>query len=206
MAETFSSGTLHILITFQIYKSVLNVFISIICYTVEYIVCEKSFVLINVVHVLALSCNRWRIVARPGLKPRVFRWLCEHNHLATKPPGHLTNNFSPEPYPGYTLPGHFKFVHIFPVGKSTNSLYPSTKDIQTKPSLHRFFLCWEPFVTGENCGSNPGPFADRANTLPLSYRATRSSHQQLFTWILPWLQSDSMKNITHVYKLVFVHS
>ena len=118
----------------------------------------KSFVLINVVHVLALSCNRWRIVARPGLKPRVFRWLCEHNHLATKPPGHLTNNFSPEPYPGYTLPGHFKFVHIFPVGKSMNSLYPSTKDIQTKPPLHSFFLCWEPFVTGEKLWLEPRAF------------------------------------------------
>ena len=62
---------------------------------------------------------------------------CEH-HWATEPPGHLTNNFSP----GYTLPRalKFKFVHKFPVGKSTNFLYPSTKDIQTKPPLHSGFL------------------------------------------------------------------
>ena len=55
------------------------------------------------------------------LEPRVFRWPCEHSTTdrATEPPGHLTNNFSPEPY-GYTLPGHFKFAHEFPVGKSTN--------------------------------------------------------------------------------------
>mgnify|MGYP000216964783 CR=1 FL=1 len=33
----------------------------------------------------------------------------------------------------------------------------------------------------KNCGSNPGSFADCANTLPLSYRATRSYHQQLIT-------------------------
>ena len=48
---------------------------------------------------------------------------------------------------------------------------------------------WRTYVTGEKLwldrGSNAGPFADRANTLPLSYRATRSSHQQLFTWTLP---------------------
>ena len=52
---------------------------------------------------------------------------------------------------------------------------------------------YEPFVTGEKLwldrGSNPGPFADHANTLPLSYRATRSSHQQLFTWTLPGYNS-----------------
>ena len=40
-------------------------------------------------------------------------------------------------------------------------------------------------VTGEKLwldrGSNPGPFTDHANTLPLSYRATRLSHQQPFT-------------------------
>ena len=31
----------------------------------------------------------------------------------------------------------------------------------------------------------PRVFADHANTLPLSYRATRSYHQQLFTLTLP---------------------
>ena len=45
------------------------------------------------------------------------------------------------------------------------------------------------FVTGEilwlASGSNPRPFADSANTLPLSYQATRSYHQQLFTLTLP---------------------
>ena len=25
------------------------------------------------------TCNRWKIVARPGLEPRVFRWPCEHS-------------------------------------------------------------------------------------------------------------------------------
>ena len=39
----------------------------------------------------------------------------------------------------------------------------------------------------KNCGSNPGPFPDRANTLPLSYRAIRSYHQQFSTWNLPGL-------------------
>ena len=38
-----------------------------------------------------------------------------------------------------------------------------------------------------NCGSNPGPFADRANILPLSYWATWSYHQQFSTWNLPRL-------------------
>ena len=46
-------------------------------------------------------------------------------------------------------------------------------------------------VTGEKLwldrGSNPGPFADPANTLPLSYRVTRSYHQQKSTWKLPRL-------------------
>ena len=45
------------------------------------------------------------------------------------------------------------------------------------------------YVGGEKMwldrGSNPGSFADRANTLPLSYQATRSYHQQLFTLTLP---------------------
>ena len=51
---------------------------------------------------------------------------------------------------------------------------------------------WTKYVTGENLwldrGSNPGPFPGRANTLPLSYRATRSYHQQFSTWNLPRLQ------------------
>ena len=33
--------------------------------------------------------------------------------------------------------------------------------------------------------SNPGPFADLENTLPLSNRATRSSHQQFLTQTYP---------------------
>ena len=45
------------------------------------------------------------------------------------------------------------------------------------------------FVTGEKVlldrGSNPGPFADRANTLPLSYRTTQSYHQPIITLTLP---------------------
>ena len=44
---------------------------------------------------------------------------------------------------------------------------------------------WEPNVAGEKLwldrGSNSGSFADHANTLPLSYWATWSSYQQLFT-------------------------
>ena len=31
-------------------------------------------------------CNRWKIVARPGLEPRAFRWPCKHYHWATEPP------------------------------------------------------------------------------------------------------------------------
>ena len=128
-------------------------------------------------------------MARPGLEPMTFRWPCEHYHWATDPPGHITNTFSPQPYPVTHFPGLFKFVHEFPVGKSTNFLYPSTKDIQTKPPLHSVFLCWVPLVAGEklwlNQVSNPGPFPDRANTLLLSYQSTRSYHQQFSTWNLP---------------------
>ena len=36
-------------------------------------------------------------------------------------------------------------------------------------------------------GWKPGPTNDRANTLPLSYQTTHSSHQQLFTLNLPRL-------------------
>ena len=47
------------------------------------------------------------------------------------------------------------------------------------------------YVAGEHLWlervSNPGPFADRANTLPLNYQATRSFHQQLFTLNMPRL-------------------
>ena len=57
-------------------------------------------------------------------------------HWATGSSCHLINNCSPEPYPVTHFPDHLKFVHEFPVGKSTNFLYPCTKDIQTKPPLH----------------------------------------------------------------------
>ena len=55
-------------------------------------------------------------------------------------------------------------------------------------NTHRFTYT---YVTAEKLwldrGSNPGPFADRANTLPLSYRTTRSYHQPFSTWNLPRL-------------------
>ena len=117
------------------------------------------------------------------LKPRAFRRPWEHS--ATEPPGHMTNNFSTV----YTLPVHFKFVHEIPVGEIHKfPLYflEEHTDLTTSPQ------CF--FMLGAICnrwkivprpGSNPGPFADRANTLPLSYRATRSYHQQLFTLTLP---------------------
>ena len=73
------------------------------------------------------------------------------------------------------------------------------------------FLCWEPFVTGEQLwldrDSNPGTFADRANTLPLSYRDTRSYHRQLFTLTLPtyknmdfWLTDDNIATHGHNFE------
>ena len=46
--------------------------------------------------------------------------------------------------------------------------------------------------------SNPGFFADDANTLPLSYRATWSYHQQHFTLNLPRLQYAHAPTQTHV--------
>ena len=60
-------------------------------------------------------------------------------------------------------------------------------------------------VTGEKLwldrGSSPGPFADCANTLPLSYRVTRSSHQQLFTLTLP----GNINNlISHEIKVILL--
>ena len=131
-------------------------------------------------------------MARPGLEPRAFRWPCEHS--TTELPSHPAispTTFHLNPTPVTHFPGLFKFAHEFSVEKSTNFLYPFATDIQTKLPLRSCCLCWEPFVTGGqlwlNRSSNPGPFADRANTLPLSYRATRSSHQQLFTWNLPRL-------------------
>ena len=61
---------------------------------------------------------------------------------------------------------------------------------------HRFT---HTYVTGEKLwldrGSNPGPFADRANTLPLSYRATRSYHQQFSIWNLPRLHVYNIKRV-----------
>ena len=43
----------------------------------------------------------WKVVAWPGLEPRVLSWPCEHYHWATMPRGHCTNNFSPSTYHGY---------------------------------------------------------------------------------------------------------
>ena len=60
----------------------------------------------------------------------------------------------------------------------------------------------------KNCGSNPGLFADRANTLPLSYWATRSYHQQFSTWNLPRLHMcftimNSWFSFALMYDLLF---
>ena len=53
--------------------------------------------------------------------------------------------------------GHLKFVHQFPVGKSTNFLYPSTKDIQTKPPLHsECFFMLGPVCNRWKSGAGPG--------------------------------------------------
>ena len=60
-------------------------------------------------------CNRWKIVARPGLEPRAFRWPCKHYQWACEPPGHLTNNFHLNPtrlhmyqYTHHNLPMKFQ--------------------------------------------------------------------------------------------------
>ena len=54
----------------------------------------------------------------------------------------------------------------------------SITDVRTPTSQKNGHI----IVTGEKVwldrGSNPRPFADRVNTLPLSYRANRSYHQQ----------------------------
>ena len=50
-------------------------------------------------------------------------------------------------------------------------------------SSYTTYICRSVYICSRwnvwlNMGSNPEPFADRANTLPLRYRATRSYHQQ----------------------------
>ena len=63
----------------------------------------------------------------------------DRTNTTTELPSHPVispTTFHLKPTPLTHFPRHFKFVNEFPVGKSTNFLYPSTKDIQTKPPLH----------------------------------------------------------------------
>ena len=62
-------------------------------------------------------------------------------------------------------------------------------------------------IVARSLVSNPGYFADRANTLPLSYRDTRSYHRQLFTLTLPtyknmdfWLTDDNIATHGHNFE------
>ena len=74
-------------------------------------------------------------------------------------------------------------------GQCSYTIRVSYLQVQYRRKLNVYteYQCYQSgvYITGENVwldrGSNPGPFADRANTLPLSYRATRSYHQQFFT-------------------------
>ena len=47
---------------------------------------------------LGAICSRWKIVTRLGSNPGSF---ADRANTITELPGHLTNNFSPELYPGY---------------------------------------------------------------------------------------------------------
>ena len=91
-----------------------------------------------------ISC---RVVARPGLEPSAFRWPCEHS--TTELPSHPAispTTFHLKPTPVTHFPGLFKFVHEFPVEKSTNFLYPFAKDIHTKLPLRSWL-----FMLGAIC-------------------------------------------------------
>ena len=58
---------------------------------------------------MCYDCNRWKIGARTQGLSLTARTLY---HWATKPPGHITNNSSPETYPGYML-SYVLFGHAF---------------------------------------------------------------------------------------------
>ena len=93
---------------------------------------STNFLWGNRLFMLGAICNRWKV----WLEPRAFRWPCEHS--TTELPSHpvisaTTFHLNPTRLHDYTK--HFVFVHEIPVGKSTYFLYPSTKDIQTKPPL-----------------------------------------------------------------------
>ena len=113
------------------------------------------------------------------------------------------------PYPITHFPGHFKFVHKFPVGKSTMFLYPSNKDIQTKPPLRSglfmlgaicnrwkivarpglepraFLSIYLPIMSNPCWGPRHRSIGLSLTVQTLYHWATWSSQQQLFTWTLP---------------------
>ena len=117
-------------------------------------------------------CNRWKIVARPGLEPRAFLLTVRTlYHWATEPPGHLTNNFSLELYPFTHFPGHFKFVHEFPVGKSTISYILPRRTYRLNHLSTVGFLCWEAFELPSHPVISPTTFHLNPTRLhiPISY-------------------------------------
>ena len=102
-------------------------------------------------------------------------------HRATELPGHITNNPPPETLLGYTLPRALQIRPQISFGEIQEFLI-SFHDIQTKPPHHSGL-----FMLGAICNrwkvvALTQGLSLTVRTLSLTYRATRSYHQQSSTW------------------------
>ena len=116
---------------------------------------------------LVILMSKWRKknVALVGLEPRVSRLPCEHS--TTEPPSHTINrlHFTPA-----LLDSSPNLLGTMP-GPTRQSLSGCCSQPEHGPMLsHRGGK-----RTWPDRDSNPGSLAYRASTLPLSYRATRST-------------------------------
>ena len=123
-------------------------------------------------------CNRWTVVARPGLEPMTFRWPCEHYHWATEPPVISPTPFHLNPTRLHTSPGSSN--------SSTNFLWGNPRISYILPRrtyrLNHLSIVGI-FMVGAICNrwtivARTKGLSLTVRTLPLSFRATRSSHQQ----------------------------
>ena len=91
-------------------------------------------------------------------------------------------------YPGYTLPRALSCeeIHDFPI-----FFHEEHKYLTNSPKWVIYFGShWSQVKKCVSTGTRTQGLSRTVRTLPLSYRATRSSHQQLFTLNLPRLHTN----------------
>ena len=112
------------------------------------------------------------------LEPRVFCSPCEHYSELPSHPVISPTTVHLNPARLHTSPGTLNSSTIFLWGNPRNFYILPRRTYRLNQLSTVFFLSWEPFEKGEKMwldrDSNPGSFADRANTL--SWATEPSGH------------------------------